>query len=109
MAKKQTKPNPVLSVVPRKNTPNEKVINALREALRDAKEGKVQCVGIALGIVDESPDADAGRSTETILSASDGWYHTLSTAVNGMAFRLNYERYNQGCSIPMAKLTGDDE
>lgn len=94
-------------VAPQPGAPNEKVIKALREVLKDAKEGKVQAIGIAVALHD--PDGDGGRSTETILSAADGWYHSLSTAVNGLAFRLHYERYTQGGVIPPTEITDQDE
>ena len=87
--------------------PSEKIINCLREALKDAKEGKIHAVGIAIGIVDSN--GDGGRSTETFLSADDGWYHTLACAVGGLAFRLNYERYTQGSSTPLTKLPDTEE
>jgi hypothetical protein len=90
-------------------SPNDKVIQLLREALKDAKEGKVQAVGLALAITDTDPDSDNGRATETVLSASDGWYHSLTAAVNGLAFRLNYERYTQGATLPDSKLDESDE
>jgi hypothetical protein len=91
------------------NAPNQRIIDCLREALKEAREGKVQACGIALAVVDEGNDADGGRATETILSFTPGWAHSLATAVNGMAFRLNYERYTQGNSLPPAKLDETDE
>jgi hypothetical protein len=94
-------------VTPIKPTVNEKVVTALRAALKEAKEGRIQAVGIAIACFD--PDGDAGRSTETILSAGEGWFHSLSAAVNGLAFRLNYERYTQGLTLPEIKVEGEDE
>jgi hypothetical protein len=73
---------------------NERVVTALRAALKEAKEGRIQAVGIAIACLD--PEGDAGRSTETILSSADGWYHSLSCAISGLAFRMQYERYVQG-------------
>jgi hypothetical protein len=89
------------------NAPNQRVIDCLREALKDAKAGKIQAIGIAAALID--PDGDGGRSTETILIAADGWYHSLATVVGGLAFRLNYERYTQGNSLLPAKLDETDE
>jgi hypothetical protein len=86
---------------------NQRIVDALREALKEAKEGRIQAVGIAIACYD--PEGDAGRSTETVLVASDGWYHSLSTAVNGLAFRLQYERYTQGSKLPDPKLDETDE
>lgn len=86
---------------------NDKVITALRAALKEAKEGRIQAVGIAIACLD--PEGDSGRSTETILSAADGWYHSLSTAVNGLAFRMNYERYTQGHKMPDPEVKEGDE
>jgi hypothetical protein len=37
---------------PRPGTPNEKVIKALRETLKEAKEGKIQAIGIAIALID---------------------------------------------------------
>jgi hypothetical protein len=86
---------------------NERVVTALRAALKEAKEGKIQAVGIAVACLD--PGGDGGRSTETILSAGDGWYHSLSCAVNGLAFRLNYERYIQGYRMSDPEVEETDE
>jgi hypothetical protein len=98
-----------LKVLPRALAPNQRLIDLLRETLKDAKDGKIHALGIAVGRVDESDGADAGRCTETVLSASDGWHHTLACAVGGLAFRLNYERYTQGNIIPTAKMDEADE
>jgi hypothetical protein len=92
---------------PIKPVVNQRVIAALRAALKDAKEGKVQAVGIAIAVFD--PDGDNGRSTETILSAADGWGHSLSCAVNGLAFRLNHEFYAKGHVTPAPNLNEEDE
>jgi hypothetical protein len=86
---------------------NERVVTALRATLKEAKEGKIHAVGIAVACVD--PGNDGGRSTETILSAGEGWYHSLACAVNGLAFRLNYERYTQGDKLPDPVLEETDE
>jgi hypothetical protein len=94
-------------VAPIKPDVNERVVTALRAALKEAKEGKIQAVGIAIACLD--PGNDDGRSTETILSAADGWYHSLSCAVNGLAFRLNYERYIQGHQMPDPSTEEGDE
>jgi hypothetical protein len=98
--------SPVI-VTPIKPVANERVVAALRAALKDAKEGKAQAVGIAIAILD--PDGDNGRSTETILSAADGWRHSLSCAVNGLAFRLNHERYYGGHVTSDPELDEGDE
>jgi hypothetical protein len=95
------------TVTPIKPTVNEKVVTALRAALKEAKEGRIQAVGIAIACLD--PGGDAGRSTETILASADGWYHSLSTAVNALAFRLNYERYSQGYKMPDPTVEENDE
>lgn len=89
--------------------PNEKIVALLREALRDAKEGKIQAIGVAIACTSDSPDADGARACESILSATNGWYHSMAAAVNGLAFRLNHERYTQGSSLPDPKLKDDDE
>lgn len=93
--------------VPQPGEPNEKVINALRETLKEAKEGKVQAVGIAVAKI--HPGGDGGRVTETILSNAEGWQHSLACAVGGLAFRLHYERYSQGDPLPEPKLEDTDE
>lgn len=98
-----------LRVLPVKPDVCEGVVKALRGALKEAKEGKIQAVGIAIAIRDTSGEGDNGRSTETILSAADGWYHSLATAVNGLAFRLNYERYTQGTATPYPEIGEEDE
>lgn len=100
---------PELKAIPRADAPNQRLIDLLRETLKEAKEGKVHALGIAIGKVDESENAEGGRCTETVLSASDGWYHTLATAVGGLAFRLNYERYSQGSKLPPGHLEDNDE
>jgi hypothetical protein len=94
-------------VAPIKPDINVKVVTALRAALKEAKEGRIQAVGIAIACLD--PEGDAGRSTETILSAADGWYHSLSCAINGLAFRMQYERYVQGVVMPNPKVEDGDE
>jgi hypothetical protein len=94
-------------VTPIKPAVNERVVTALRAALKEAKEGKIQAVGIAVACYD--PGGDAGRATETILSAGEGWFHSLAAAVGGLAFRMHYERYVQGMTLPDTKLTEDDE
>ena len=98
-----------LKAIPRALDPNKRIIELLREALRDAKEGKVHAIGIAVGVTSDSPNAEGGRATETILAASDGWHHTLCTAVNGLAFRLQYERYHGGQALPTPDLSDEDE
>lgn len=95
------------TVTPIKPVADEKVVTALRAALKEAKEGRIQAVGIAIACFD--PEGDAGRSTETILSAADGWYHSLTTATVALAFRMQYERYIQGCRMPDPKVEDDDE
>jgi hypothetical protein len=94
-------------VTPIKPVANERVVIALRAALKEAKEGRIQAVGIAIACLD--PEGDNGRATETILSAADGWYHNLSTAVNGLAFRMNYERYIQGHKMADPAVEDTDE
>ena len=94
-------------VTPIKPDANERVVTALRAALAEAKAGEIQAVGIAIARYD--PQGDGGRSTETILSSADGWYHSLSAAVNGLAFRLQYERYTQGTKLPDPKIDETDE
>lgn len=98
-----------LKAIPRALEPNENIINALRECLRDAKEGKVHAIGIAVAMVSDNPDADGARATESILSFTPGWAHSLACAVNGLAFRLNHERYAHGSAIPVAEMKPDDE
>ena len=94
-------------VTPIRPDVNQRVVDALREALKEAKEGRIQAVGIAIACYE--PNGDAGRSTETILSSADGWYHSLSAAVNGLAFRLQFERYTSGAELPDPKLDETDE
>lgn len=98
-----------LSKIPFGPQPNERIIMLLREALRDAKAGKLQAIGVAIACASDAPDADLGRTTETVLSYTPGWAHSLACAVNGLAFRLNYERYTQGSALPDPKLTDEDE
>jgi hypothetical protein len=94
-------------VTPIRPEVNQRIVDALREALKEAKEGRIQAVGIAIACFD--PGGDAGRSTETVLSSADGWYHSLAAAVGGLAFRLQYERYTQGTKLPDPKLDETDE
>ena len=94
-------------VAPVKGEPNERVIKALRETLKDARAGKIQAIGIAVALID--PEGDGGRATETILSAADGWHHSLATAVCGLAFRLQHERFVAGNVLPDTKLDETDE
>jgi hypothetical protein len=94
-------------VTPIRPDVNQRVVDALREALKEAKEGRIQAVGIAIACYD--PDGDAGRSTETVLSSADGWYHSLAAAVGGLAFRLQFERYTAGTKLPDPKLDETDE
>lgn len=95
------------AITPLKPDVHAGVVAALREALRDAKTGRIQAIGIAIAVRD--PDGDGGRATETILSAADGWHHSLASAVNGLAFRLNYERYTQGSRLPPSEFEDTDE
>lgn len=99
----------MFKTIPRALDPNQRIIMLLREALRDAKEGRIHGVGIAIATTSDSPDAEGGRAVETILSADDGWWHSLTAAVNGLAFRMNYERYMQGDVLPDPKLEDNDE
>jgi hypothetical protein len=94
-------------VPPAPDKPNERVIQILRETLKEAKEGKIQAIGIALALLD--PGNDGGRSTETILSAAEGWHHSLVAAVGGLHHRMHHERYIQGATLPSTELTSDDE
>jgi hypothetical protein len=98
-----------LKTIPRALEPNQRIIDLLREVLRDAKEGKVHAIGIALATVSEDPDTDLGRGTDTVLSYTPGWAHSLSCVVNGLAFRLNYERFMQGSTMPDPKMEDTDE
>ena len=98
-----------LTAIPRALEPNEKIINVLRECLRDAKEGRIHAIGIAVAMTSDSPDADLGRAVESVLSYTPGWAHSLACAVNGLAFRLNHERYTQGSPLPVATMTEEDE
>jgi hypothetical protein len=98
-----------LAEIPFGPQPNERIIALLRETLRDAKAGKIQAIGVAVACTSDAPDADLGRTTETIMSYTEGWAHSLACAVNGLAFRLNHERYSQGCALPDPKLTEEDE
>jgi hypothetical protein len=98
-----------LKAIPRALEPNPKIINLLREVLKDAKEGKVHAIGIAVAMTSDEPDADLGRATESVLSYTPGWAHSLACAVNGLAFRLNHERYAHGSSLPVAEMKDDDE
>lgn len=97
-----------LSVAPGPQ-PNQRIIDALREALRDAKEGKIQGIAIALAVVDANSDADGGRSTESIVVNTKGWEHSISAAVSTLWMRLNYERYIAGAAVPPPKLDDTDE
>ena len=99
----------MITEIPFGMKPNQRIINARREALRDAKEGKIQAIGIAVAVTSDSLDADEARATETILCYTPGWAHSLVAAANGLAFRLNYERYTQGQTLPDPKLTDEDE
>ena len=94
-------------VTPIRPDVNQRVVDALREALKEAKEGRIQAVGIAIACYE--PNGDAGRSTETILSSADGWYHSLAAAVGGLAFRLQFERYTHGTELPDPKIDETDE
>ena len=94
-------------IPPTPNAPNERVIKALRETLKEAKEGRIQAIGIAVALID--PEGDGGRATETILSAADGWHHSLATAVGGLAFRLQHERFIAGGILPDTTLEETDE
>jgi hypothetical protein len=100
---------PKLKAIPRALEPNQKIINLLRECLRDAKEGRVHALGLAVAVVSDDPDSDGARATESILSYTPGWAHSLACAVNGLAFRLNYERYAHGSPLPVAEMKPDDE
>ena len=100
---------PKLKAIPRALEPNQRIINVLRECLRDAKEGKVHAIGIAVAMISDDPDADLGRGTESVLSYTPGWAHSLACAVNGLAFRMNYERYAHGSALPVAEMSDKDE
>jgi hypothetical protein len=98
-----------LKAIPRALEPNERIIALLRETLRDAKEGRIHAIGVAVAMTSDHPDADLGRATESILSYTPGWAHSLACAVNGLAFRLNHERYAHGSSLPVGEMKDDDE
>jgi hypothetical protein len=98
-----------LKAIPSALEPNQRIIDLLREVLRDAKEGKVHAIGIAVASVSEDPEVDLGRAIETVLSYTPGWAHSLGCAVNGLAFRLNYEHYSRGSTLPDPKLMDEDE
>lgn len=98
------KMEPVVAIKP---SVNANVVTALRAALKEAKEGQIQAVGIAIARYD--PEGDGGRSTETILSAGEGWFHSLAAAVGGLAFRMSYERFTNGRSLPDPKIEATDE
>ena len=54
-----------LASIPFGPQPNQRIIALLREALRDAKAGRIQAVGLAVACASDAPDADLGRTTET--------------------------------------------
>jgi len=93
--------------LPQPGDPNQRVVAILREALKDAKAGRIQGVGIGAACVDA--DGDGCRSTETYIAYADGWAHSTSAAVAGLFTRLNVERYQQGSALPAGKLTDEDE
>ena len=95
----------VVPIVP--GAPNERIIELVREVLRDAKSGKIQAVSMAVSLI--NPDGDGGRCTETVISHSEGWAHTNSAAVSGLWMRLHYERYAKGNVLPEPKLSDEDE
>jgi hypothetical protein len=99
----------VVSLSVKPVAPNEQVISLLRDLLKEAKEGKIQGIGVACACVDSSPGSDAGKATETIIMFSDGWSHTTSAAVSALWMRINFERYANGTSIPAGIVTDDDE
>jgi hypothetical protein len=95
-----------LGVVPAiPGSPNERIIQLLREALKEARDGKVQGIGLALTLIE--PGGDGGRSCESIIAYTDGWAHSTSAAVSGLWMRMHYERYAQGTAIPTQILGGD--
>jgi hypothetical protein len=98
-----------LAAIPLALAPNERIVTLLREALRDAKEGKIHAIGVAIAMTSDNPQADGARATESVLCFTPGWGHSLATAVNGLAFRLNHERYTQGDTLPEPKLEDTDE
>jgi hypothetical protein len=98
-----------LSSIPFGPQPNERIIELLRETLREAKAGKIQAIGIAIACTTDDPDADLGRHNETIMSYTAGWRHSLVAAINGLAFRCAYERYAGGAPLPDPKLNDEDE
>lgn len=98
--------NPIKLVVPPPGAPNAKVIQLLREALHDARKGRIQAIGLALGCVD--PEGDGGRSTETIIAYADGWAHTTAAAIGGLWTRFHLERYDQGHVLPPGAVDEND-
>ena len=89
--------------------PNERIIMHLREALKDAKAGRLQGIGLAMAVSDAGPDGDGGRCTESIICFTEGWLHSVTAAVSALDWRIHGERYDRGHAIPDPKLTEEDE
>lgn len=92
-----------------KDAPNPKIVEFLREALKDAKAGRVQGIGIALAVISDDESSDSGRATETIMTYTPGWAAVTGMAIQGMAFRILFERYSNGMPLPSPKLDDTDE
>jgi hypothetical protein len=98
----------VLNLVPPpKSEVNERLVNILRETLRDAKAGKIQGIGIALAVVDIGNDEN--RANESIISYTDGWGHSTLASIAGLNHRVFHERYAAGAPLPPPDLKDDDE
>ena len=86
---------------------NERIVNVLRECLRDAKAGKIQGIGIALAVIDT--DNDDNRANDSIITYTNGWAHSTLASIAGMHHRAFHERYAAGAPMPEPDLKDDDE
>lgn len=98
-----------LGVVPTEGPkPNERIITILREMLRDAKEGKVQGIAIAVAIYDPT-SVENKQATENNISHSDGYEYATRVALENLKIRIARHVESISIDVDAPPLTDGDE
>lgn len=89
--------------------PNEKIVTMLREMLREAKQGRVQGIAIAVAIYDPT-SLENKQSTENNYAFSIGYEYATHVALDNLKNRIHGYIEDYSVEIDeMPPLTDEDE
>jgi hypothetical protein len=89
--------------------PNERIIERVRELLKDCKSGRVQ--GLAIGVAIYAPDEPNTnyRLTENVFCYTDTWKHQTFVAACSIHRRAYDDILGASEPVPTTPLTDGDE